>query len=93
MSIKQKTCKGESFIWINHEVELLVKITMSRAAKTIKNVDNVSPPYSLGRRANARNASFETLHGGQFTLSTQLIILNYPVFYNRRIQSLTLIAL
>ena len=25
------------------------------------------------RKANARNVSFETLYGGQFTLSTQLI--------------------
>ena len=31
------------------------------------------------RRANALNVSFETLYGGQFTLSTQLTILNYPV--------------
>ena len=35
--------------------------------------------HLLWRRANARNVSFETLYGGQFTLSTQLIILNYPV--------------
>ena len=27
----------------------------------------------------AQNVSFETFQGGQFTLSTQLIILNYPV--------------
>ena len=31
------------------------------------------------RRANARNVSFKTLYGGQFTLSTQLIILNYLI--------------
>ena len=30
------------------------------------------------RRAEARNFSFETLYGGQFTLSTQFITLNYP---------------
>ena len=36
------------------------------------------------RRANAWNVSFETLYGGQFTLSTQFIILNYPVtLYHR----------
>ena len=34
---------------------------------------------SLWRRADARNVSFETLYGDQFTLSTQLMILNYPV--------------
>ena len=33
----------------------------------------------LIRGANARNVSFKTLYGGQFTLSTQLIILNDPV--------------
>ena len=41
-----------------------------------------NPELSLWRRANARNFSFETLHGGQFTLSTQLIILNYPVIFS-----------
>ena len=34
---------------------------------------------SLWQRANAWN-SFETLNRGQFTLSTQLIILNYTVY-------------
>ena len=29
-------------------------------------------------RANAQNVSFVTLYSGQFTLPTQLIILNYP---------------
>ena len=33
---------------------------------------------------NARNVSFETLYGGQFTLLTQLIILNYPVILSHR---------
>ena len=33
----------------------------------------------LWRRANARNVGVETLYGGQFTLSTQLVILTYPV--------------
>ena len=41
-----------------------------------------NPELSLWRRADARNFSFETLHGGQFTLSTQLIILNYPVIFS-----------
>ena len=34
---------------------------------------------SFSRRANARNVSLKTLYGSQFTLSSQLIILNYPV--------------
>ena len=34
---------------------------------------------SLWRRANARNVSFFTLYGGQFTFSTQLLTLNYIV--------------
>ena len=33
----------------------------------------------LWRRATARNVSFKTLYGGQFTLSTQLIILNCTI--------------
>ena len=39
---------------------------------------------SLWQRAKARNVSFKTLYGGQFTLSTQLIILNYPVILSHR---------
>ena len=35
-------------------------------------------------RANARNVSFGTLYGGQFTFSTQLIILNYPDILSHR---------
>ena len=31
----------------------------------------------LWRRANARNVSFQTLYGGQFMISIQLIMLNY----------------
>ena len=41
-------------------------------------------PFSLWRRANARNVSFLTLYGGQFTLSTQLIIQNYRVILSHR---------
>ena len=36
--------------------------------------------HSLWQRANAWNISFETLNRGQFTLSAQLIILNYTVY-------------
>ena len=32
------------------------------------------------RRANARNASFFTLHGGQFTFSTQLLTPNHLLY-------------
>ena len=34
--------------------------------------------HSLWQRADAWNISFQTLYGGQFTLSTHLIILYYP---------------
>ena len=34
------------------------------------------------RRANAQNVNFKTLYGGQFTLPTQLIILNNPILLN-----------
>ena len=37
------------------------------------------------KRTTARNVSFETLYGGQFTLSTRLIKLNYPaILFHRR---------
>ena len=36
------------------------------------------------RRANARNISLEYLDGGQFTLSTQLLKLNYPVILSHQ---------
>ena len=32
----------------------------------------------------AKNVNFETLNGGQFRLSTQLILLNYPVILSHR---------
>ena len=42
------------------------------------------------RRVNVRNVSFKTLYGGQFTLSTQLIIQNYPVIlYHRHSTTVT----
>ena len=54
-------------------------------------ISSVSP--SSGRlieRANAQNVSLLTLYGGQLTLSTQLITLNYPkiisVIFNRFLQ-------
>ena len=40
--------------------------------------------HSLWRRADARNASFETFYGGQFTLSTQFIVQDYPVILSHR---------
>ena len=39
---------------------------------------------SLWRRANTRKVSFQTPYGGQFTSSTQLIILNYLVILSHR---------
>ena len=45
-------------------------------------ISKLSP--TLWRRTNARNVSFKTPNGGKFTLSTQLIIPNYPaVFFHR----------
>ena len=47
--------------------------------------------HSLWRRANARNLGFETLYGGQFTFSTHLVVLNYPVrLYHRRSTAVSL---
>ena len=45
---------------------------------------------SLWRRANVRNVSFVSLYGGQFTLSSQLMILNYPILSHRRRNAISL---
>ena len=39
----------------------------------------LAPNHSLWRRANARNVSFGTLNGGQYTYSNQLIEPNYLI--------------
>ena len=63
------TCKYHATFLENHE--------LSRAAfkssKYGKHTHNPQFLQSLWRRANARSVSFETIDGGQFTLSTQLI--------------------
>ena len=53
---------------------------------TYKPTHNPQFPQSLRLRANARNVivSLKTLHDGQFTFSTQLITLNYPVILSHR---------
>ena len=40
--------------------------------------------HSLWRRANARNVIFKTLYKDLFTLSTHLILLNYPVILSNQ---------
>ena len=67
--------------WTAFLVQFLCPITMSSAYKHA-----YMPKFlhSLWRRANARNVSFETFYGGQFRLSTQLIILNYPIILSHR---------
>ena len=49
-----------------------------------KHTHNPQLLQSISRRADAQNVCFETLYVGQFTLSTQLIILNYPVILFHR---------
>ena len=44
-----------------------------------KHTHNPQFLHSLWQKANTRNVSFKTLYGDQFTLSFQLITLNYPV--------------
>ena len=63
-----------------------------RLLSIISWVYNVNWPPKLTFRAfalrqsdwNARKVSFETLYIGQLTLSTQLIILNYPVLLSHQ---------
>ena len=67
--------EGISLIWIsiitNHTRDSTVFLW------TIQFTSQVLIP--VWRRANARNVNFVTIYGSQFTLSTQLIKLNYPL--------------
>ena len=49
-----------------------------------KHTHNPQFLYLLWQRANTPKISFKTLYGGQFVLSTELIILNYPVILSHR---------
>ena len=58
--------------WIRNFTGLITKIGHHKEFQSLLHC-------LLWCRAYAWNISFETLYSGQFTLSTQLIILNYPV--------------
>ena len=51
---------------------------------TLKRLKQFGISLCSNRGANIRNVNFETLYGGQFMLSTQLIILNYPVVLSHK---------
>ena len=57
---------------------------LTRLDMILANVSSVNICYLLCRRANARNVSFKTLYGSQFTLSTQLIKQIVLKFSHRR---------
>ena len=60
-------------------VDLIKLNNVNKGGKFLKKLWScVSRRVRAIRRAEARNFSFETLYGGQFTLSTQFITLNYP---------------
>ena len=68
--------------------DLLPRVSNSMKFSIMNWADNVNwPPkefqtyVSSVSLSSERNVSFRTLYGGQFTLSTQFIILNYPVQY------------
>ena len=59
--------------------------SIKRSVKS--DVSSVIPSSALcqgAKRLKRRNVSFETLYIGQFTLSTQLMIPNYPVILSHR---------
>ena len=58
--------------WIRNFTGLMTKIGHHKELQSLLHC-------LLWCRAYAWNISIETLYSGQFTLSTQLIILNYPV--------------
>ena len=58
------------------------RVKIKRVRGTQKNYDR---SRLLWRTANSRNVSFDSWNSGQFTLSTQLMIPNYPVIlFHRR---------
>ena len=63
------TCKYHATFLENHELSRVA----FKSSKYGKHTHNPQFLQSLWRRANARSVSFETIDGGQFTLSTQLI--------------------
>ena len=63
------TCKHHATFLENHELSRVA----FKSSKYGKHTHNPQFLQSLWRRANARSVSFETIDGGQFTLSTQLI--------------------
>ena len=62
------------FLWFAQTVHPMDK----RRCRSCRNPTN-KMLQSLWRRANARNVSFFTLYGGQFTFSTQLLTLNFLI--------------
>ena len=91
-------CLTGSFPWLRNDVScfmIISKITKLEYSTIQGNLvlsnELIKYRHSLWRRANARNVGFQTLYGGQFTLSTQLIILNYPVIlFHRRSTAVSL---
>ena len=69
-------CRWWVICWVSCK---RVQINISRRRKFPRALAlRQSDSDSLWRRVNAPNVNFETIYGGKFTLSTQLIILNYP---------------
>ena len=77
------TTSGDTWKWKANQLTWECKLATVNSFKVC--ILKVSPlskqmnEWITTRRANAQNISFETLYSGQFMLSTQLIILNYPV--------------
>ena len=64
-------------MWHNYFAGVLTPSSVFARAIFLLEVSGIWRFVSLWRMANARNFSFETLHGGQFTILIQLIKPNY----------------
>ena len=67
------TCKYHATFLENHELSRAAFKSSKYGKHTHTHTHNPQFLQSLLWRANARSVSFETIDGGQFTLSTQLI--------------------
>ena len=70
VQIKREISLAKACLTCKHHATFLENHELSRAALHTHNPQFLQ---SLWRRANARSVSLETIDGGQFTLSTQLI--------------------
>ena len=79
------TVTNPAIWWVLGAVRIFLSLPTGTVTPTwVAESSAPSLPFLFWRRANVRNVSFLTLYGGQFTLSPQSIMQNYPVILSHR---------